>query len=209
MTNSHIDEIISRLESAYPKAAIALRFQNPLQLLVATILSAQSTDVGVNRVTPHLFERYHTASEYANADIAEMERLIYATGFYHNKAKSIQGAARMIVSNFDGQVPDTMEDMIKLPGVARKTANIVLYNAYGIIEGIAVDTHVRRLSNRLDLSRESNPVKIEIDLMKLIPRRRWGSFPYLLIEHGRSVCEAKKPRHAVCTLMDICPSATI
>jgi len=202
-------EIVKRLERIYPEASIALRFSNPLELLVATILSAQSTDVGVNRVTPALFKRYPTAEDYAAADVGELERLIYATGFYHNKAKSIMGAARVMLERFDAKVPRTMAEIIQLPGVARKTGNIVLYNAYGVIEGIAVDTHVRRLSNLLGLSNESDPEKIEKDLMKLIPRQRWGSFPYLLIEHGRAVCIARRPRHADCVLNDICPSANL
>ncbi len=202
-------EIIKRLELVYPEAGIALHFSNPLELLVATILSAQSTDVGVNRVTPALFKRYPRAEDYASADVAELERLIYATGFYHNKAKNIMGAASVMLERFGGQVPRTMAEIIQLPGVARKTGNIVLYNAYGVIEGIAVDTHVRRLSNLLGLSSESDPEKIEKDLMKLIPRRIWGSFPYLLIEHGRAVCLARRPRHAHCALNDICPSANL
>lgn len=208
-TRARAAEIIKRLERVYPEARIALRFSNPLELLVATILSAQSTDVGVNRVTPTLFKRYPGAEDYASADVPELESLIYATGFYHNKAKNIMGAARMIVERFDGKVPQTMAEIIQLPGVARKTGNIVLYNAYGVVEGVAVDTHVRRLSNLLGLSDESDPERIEKDLMELIPRQRWGSFPYLLIEHGRAVCIARRPRHSDCVLNDICPSANL
>jgi endonuclease-3 len=208
-TRARAAEIIKRLERIYPGARIALRFSNPLELLVATILSAQSTDVGVNRVTPALFKRYLRAEDYASADVPELEHLIYATGFYHNKAKSIMGAASVMLERFDGQVPRTMAEIIQLPGVARKTGNIVLYNAYGVIGGIAVDTHVRRLSNLLGLSSQSDPEKIEKDLMKLIPHPRWGSFPYLLIEHGRAVCIARRPRHTECVLNDICPSANL
>ena len=200
-------EVIKRLEKLYPDARIALNFSNPLELLVATILSAQSTDVGVNKATPALFKRYKTAEDYANADVAELESYIRSTGFYHNKAKSIMGAARVLVSDFDGRVPKTMTEIITLPGVARKTGNVVLYNAYGVTEGIAVDTHVIRLSQRLELSKQKDPVKIEQDLMKQVPKAKWGEFSYLLIDHGRAVCTAKKPDHAACVLNDICPSA--
>jgi endonuclease-3 len=200
-------EVMRRLEKLYPKARIALKFSNPLELLVATILSAQSTDVGVNKVTPALFARYKTAVDYAGADVTELESLIKPTGFYHNKAKSIIGAARGLVNNFGGKVPRTMAQIITLPGVARKTGNVVLYNAYGVTEGIAVDTHVIRLSNRLWLSVEKDPVKIERDLMKQVPREKWGSFAYLLIDHGRTICIARKPKCAECLLNDICPSA--
>ncbi len=200
-------EVIKRLEKLYPDARIALNFFNPLELLVATILSAQSTDVGVNKATPALFKRYKTAEDYANADVAELESYIRSTGFYHNKAKSIMGAARVLVSDFDGRVPKTMTEIITLPGVARKTGNVVLYNAYGVTEGIAVDTHVIRLSQRLELSKQKDPVKIEQDLMKQVPKAKWGEFSYLLIDHGRAVCTAKKPDHAACVLNDICPSA--
>jgi endonuclease-3 len=200
-------EVMRRLEKLYPKARIALKFSNPLELLVATILSAQSTDVGVNKVTPALFARYKTAVDYAGADVTELESLIKPTGFYHNKAKSIIGAARGLVNNFGGKVPRTMAQIITLPGVARKTGNVVLYNAYGVTEGITVDTHVIRLSNRLWLSVEKDPVKIERDLMKQVPREKWGSFAYLLIDHGRTICIARKPKCAECLLNDICPSA--
>jgi endonuclease III len=200
-------EVINRLERAYPEARIALNFVNPLELLVATILSAQSTDVGVNKVTPALFARYNTPADYADADVPELEGLIKSTGFYHNKAKSIMGAARVLISDFNGNVPKTMPEIITLPGVARKTGNVVLFNAYGVTEGIAVDTHVRRLSNRLWLSKEKDPIKIEQDLMKLVPKDKWGPFSYLLIDHGRAVCIARKPKCDICVLNDICPSA--
>ncbi len=200
-------EVIRRLEKLFPGARIVLKFSNPLELLVATILSAQSTDVGVNKVTPNLFARYKTAEDYAGADVTELESLIKSTGFYHNKAKSIMGAANAMVEHFDRKVPHTMAEIITLPGVARKTGNVVLYNAYGVTEGIAVDTHVIRLSNRLGLSLHKDPVKIEQDLMKKVPKMMWGSFAYLLIDHGRAVCTARKPDCGGCILNDICPAA--
>jgi endonuclease-3 len=200
-------EVMRRLEKLYPGARIALNYSNPLELLMATILSAQSTDNGVNKVTPALFGRYKTAADYAGADVIELENLIRPTGFYHNKAKSIMGAANALVKDFKGKVPRTMAEIITLPGVARKTGNVVLYNAYGATEGVAVDTHVIRLSNRLGLSLEKDPVKIERDLMKQVPKTKWGSFAYLLIDHGRAVCNARKPDCAGCALNDICPSA--
>jgi endonuclease-3 len=206
-TEANVFEIIKRLEKAYPKAKIALNYSNPLELLIATILSAQSTDIGVNRVTPAFFARYKTADDYANADVVELEALIKPTGFYHNKAKSIMGAAAIIARDFNGKVPETMEQIITLPGVARKTGNVVLYSAYGVLAGIAVDTHVMRLSRLLELSREKDPVKIEKDLMKLVPQKKWGEFSFLLIDHGRAVCIARKPRCEICVLNDICPSA--
>ena len=201
-------KIIRRLEEEYPDARIALNYSNPLELLVATILSAQCTDEMVNKVTSSLFPKYPTTDDYANANLGRFEQDIRPTGFYRNKAKNIIDAAKLIVSNFDGSVPDTMAELVSLPGVARKTANIVLYNAYGIIEGIAVDTHVKRVSRRLGLTLNSDPDKIEKDLMKKIPKAKWGTFPYLLIEHGRSVCTARKPKFEICILNDICPSAS-
>lgn len=204
---AEIAEVIRRLEAEYPDSEIALGFSNPLELLVATILSAQCTDGMVNRVTATLFSKYRTAGDYAAASPDGFEQEIRATGFYRNKAKHIIAAARLIETSFGGSVPRTMAELVTLPGVARKTANIVLYNAYGVVKGIAVDTHVRRLSGRLGLTRNSNPDKIEQDLMKLVPEARWGSFPYLLIEHGRAVCVARKPRCPICRLNDICPSA--
>jgi endonuclease III len=200
-------EVMHRLERVYPHPRIALNFSNPLELLVATILSAQSTDIGVNKVTPALFARYKTAADYADANVSELESFIKSMGFYHNKAKSIVGAAKVLVKDFSGKVPKTMAEIITLPGVARKTGNVVLYNAYGVIEGIAVDTHVIRLSNRLWLSLERDPQKIERDLMRQVPREKWGSFAYLLIDHGRAICIARKPKCSVCVLNDICPSA--
>jgi endonuclease-3 len=200
-------EVIKRLEKEYPGASIALKHANPLELLVATILSAQATDVGVNKVTPGLFRKYRTAADYASADREQFEGEIRPTGFYRNKTKNIISTARMLLDNFGGQVPRTMAKLVTLPGVARKTANIVLYNAYGVIDGIAVDTHVGRLAQLLGLSAHKDPVKIERDLMKQVPRRKWGRFSYLLIDHGRAVCMARKPKCAICLLNDICPSA--
>jgi len=205
----YIEQLIQRLHNAYPDAKIALVFSNPMELLVATILSAQCTDEVVNRITSSLFKKYRTAEDYAIADISEFEKDIKSAGFYHNKAKNIIKSAKLIKANYNGNVPSTMDSLISLPGVARKTANIVLYNAFGIIEGIAVDTHVRRLSQKLGLSHSDDPVKIERDLMQIIPHRIWGSFPYLLIEHGRAVCQARKPKCEGCIVNDICPSAFI
>jgi endonuclease-3 len=200
-------EVIKRLEKEYPGASIALGHSSPLELLVATILSAQATDIGVNKVTPHLFKKYRNTVDYATADREQFEQEIRSTGFYHNKAKNIINTARILVDNFGGQVPRTMTELVTLPGVARKTANIVLYNAFGVIDGIAVDTHVGRLSQRLGLSTQKDPLKIELDLMKHVPRQKWGRFSYLLIDHGRAVCISRKPKCDICLLNDICPSA--
>ncbi|MGB4593704.1 MAG: endonuclease III [Coriobacteriia bacterium] len=200
-------EVLRRLTDAYPTAHIMLGFDSPFQLLVAVILSAQTTDVSVNKVTPELFSAYPTPEALAAADPADVERIVHATGFFRNKTKNIQAAARMIVSDFGGNVPGTMEGLTRLPGVARKTANIVLYNAFGVLDGIAVDTHVGRLAVRLGFSSESDPVKVERDLMKLFPRSEWGALTYKLIDHGRAVCDAKRPICGACSLSDICPSA--
>ena len=200
-------KIIELLEKEYPKTKIALHYSSPLEILVATILSAQCTDKRVNLVTPLLFKKYKTAKDYANADLAELEQDIRSTGFYRNKAKNIKNAGRMIVERFDSQVPQTMAEILELPGVARKTANIVLSNAYGVIVGIAVDTHVRRLSKRLGLTENTNPDKIEADLMQIVPESHWKSITNLLISHGRAVCDARKPKCGICCLNKICPSA--
>ena len=200
-------KIIELLEKEYPKAQTALHYSSPLEILVATILSAQCTDKRVNLVTPLLFKKYKTAKDYANADLAELEQDIRSTGFYRNKAKNIKNAGRMIAERFDSQVPQTMEEILELPGVARKTANIVLTNAYGVIVGIAVDTHVRRLSKRLGLTENTNPDKIEKDLMQIVPKSHWKSITNLLISHGRDVCDARKPKCSICCLNKICPSA--
>ena len=202
-----IMEIIKRLEREYGKPGTALKFNNPFELLVAVVLSAQCTDDRVNKITPTLFKRFPGPKEMAEAGLEEVEELVRSCSFYRNKAKNIHAAARLIVEKFGGQVPDNMEDLIKLPGVARKTANVVLYNAFGKNEGIAVDTHVKRLVKRLGICDEKNPVKIEKELMEIVPRDYWGPVTYLLIEHGRRVCKAKKPDCARCVLRDICPSA--
>ncbi len=202
-----IAEILRRLRQAYPDAQCALRHNNPLELLVATILSAQCTDERVNQVTLSLFEKYRSAEDYAMADPAELEQDIRPTGFYRNKARHIQGAARMILERFNGQVPRTMDELLQLPGVARKTANVVLGVAFGQAEGIVVDTHVRRLANRLGLTREQDPDRIERDLMAMIPHEDWIDFGHQLIWHGRRICHARKPDCPNCPLNDLCPSA--
>jgi endonuclease-3 len=199
--------IIELLEEEYPKAKTALHYSSPLEILVATILSAQCTDKRVNIVTKALFKKYKTAKDYANADLAELEEDIRSTGFYRNKAKNIKNTGQMLVEKYDSQVPKTMEEIVELPGVARKTANIVLSNAYGVIVGIAVDTHVRRLSKRLGLTENKNPEKIEKDLMLIVPKSHWKRITDLLIFHGRNVCMARKPKCSICSLNNICPSA--
>jgi endonuclease-3 len=186
-----------------------LYYSTPLQLLVATILSAQCTDERVNMVTPALFSRYRTASDFVTADREELERIIHPLGFFRNKAKSVQAACHSLVDRFDGEVPQTMEDLITLPGVARKTANVVLFHAFGKSEGIAVDTHVQRLARRLGLSRQKDPVRIERELMQLVPREMWGRLSDVLIWHGRRICAARSPRCPECVLNDICPSADL
>jgi len=200
-------KIIELLEKEYPKAKTALHYASPIEILVATILSAQCTDKRVNIVTKSLFKKYKTAEDYANADLGELEEAVRSTGFYRNKAKNIKRSGRMLVEKFDSQVPRTMNELLELPGVARKTANIVLSNAYGIIEGIAVDTHVRRLSKRLGLTENKNPDKIEADLMLIVPKSHWKRITDLLIFHGRNVCMARKPKCGACVLNKICPSA--
>jgi endonuclease-3 len=199
--------IIALLKKRYPDARCALEYANPLELLVATILSAQCTDKRVNLVTKGLFARYKTAADYAAADPTAFQQEIKSTGFYRNKAKSILAAAARLVSDFGGAVPDTMEGLLTLPGVARKTANVVLGNAFGKNEGIVVDTHVRRLAGRLKLSPHDDPVKIERDLMELVPRPQWTLFGHLLIFHGRGICFARKPNCAACPVNRLCPSA--
>ena len=199
--------IIELLEKEYSGAEIALDYRNPLELLVATILSAQCTDERVNIVTKQLFNKYKTAEDYANAELAQLEQDIRSTGFYRNKAKHLKNCGRMLVEKYHSQVPRTMAELLELPGVARKTANIVLTNAYGIVEGIAVDTHVRRLTQRLGLTENEDPAKIEVDLMQLVPRDKWARIADLLVFHGRRVCAAKKPQCHVCVLSKLCPSA--
>ncbi|RLI88344.1 MAG: endonuclease III [Candidatus Altiarchaeales archaeon] len=200
-------EIIKLLKKEYPEVKIALEFKNPLELLVATMLSAQCTDERVNIVTKDLFKKYKTAEDYANADLKELERDIKSTGFYKNKAKNIKNTCRILIEKYNSKVPRSMEEMLSLPGVARKTANIVLSNAYGIVEGIAVDTHVRRLSFLLGLTKEKDPVKIERDLMEIVPKKHWIDFPLMLILHGRKICIARRPRCEECILNRLCPSA--
>ncbi|NJN57473.1 MAG: endonuclease III [Leptolyngbyaceae cyanobacterium SL_5_9] len=202
-------EILVRLKRLYPDATCSLDYETPVQLLVATILSAQCTDERVNKVTPELFRRFPDAVALASADLDDIETLIRSTGFYRNKAKNIQAACRMIVSDFAGQVPKLMEDLLKLPGVARKTANVVLAHAYGINAGVTVDTHVKRLSGRLGLTTETDPVKIERDLMKLLPQPDWENWSIRLIYHGRAVCMARNPACDRCLLADLCPSADL
>ena len=202
-----IGPIVRLLRRHYPQARTALEFGNPLEILVATILAAQCTDERVNTITPGLFRRYPTAADLARADRAELEGIIRSAGFFRNKAKSIVGAARRIVEVYGGVVPDSMEELVTLPGVARKTANIVLSAGYGKAEGIAVDTHAGRLARRLGLSREEDPVKVERDLMALLPRKDWLDFNVLLVEHGRALCRARKPDCPACFLAGLCPSA--
>jgi len=199
--------IIALLEKEHPDAKIALHFTNPLELLVATMLSAQCTDERVNMVTKELFKKYTKAEDYANADLKTLEQDIKSTGFYRNKAKNIKKCCQLLVEKYNSQVPRTMAELLELPGVARKTANIVLSNAYGIVEGVAVDTHVRRLAQRLGLSESDDPAKIEADLMNIVPREKWMRITDLLIFHGRRVCVAKKPKCDACVLNKICPSA--
>jgi endonuclease-3 len=196
--------IYRRLEKEYPEARTALNFSTPYEMM-----SAQSTDVTVNKVTAKLFSKYRTLEDYANADPEELQADIKQTGFFRMKTKSIQGAARRLLDVYDGKLPDTMAEILTLPGVARKTANVVLGNVYGVVEGIAVDTHVGRLARRLGLTKETDPVKVERDLMRLIPRSKWMHVTYLFIEHGRKVCKAPVPRCEECVLNDICPSSRV
>jgi endonuclease-3 len=201
--------IYRRLTKAYPDAKCALNFSNPHEMLFATILSAQCTDVMVNKVTEKLFAKYPTLEDYATADPIELQIDIKPTGFFRQKTKNLQATARKILEDFGGEVPSTMEELTTLPGAARKTANIVLGNAFGKVVGIAVDTHVRRLSQRLGLTANEDPIKIEQDLMALVPRSRWFNLSYLFIEHGRAVCKAPIPRCADCVLNDLCPSSRV
>lgn len=202
-----VQKIIQLLAEEHPDAKIALHYSNPLELLVATILSAQSTDKIVNEVTKNLFKKNRKAEDYANADLKELEKDIKSTGFYRNKSKYLKKMGQILVEKFWSKVPKTMDELTTLPGVARKTANIVLSNAFQVVEGIAVDTHVRRLSQRLGLSASKDPDKIERDLMKLVPKEQWAKLNDLLIFHGRRVCTAKKPNCGECTVNKLCPSA--
>lgn len=207
MADDKANEILALLKNEYPDVQIALHYSNPLELLIATILSAQCTDRQVNAVTKKLFVKNRTLQDFVGMSQEELEKEIYSTGFYRNKAKNIIGACKMIVSEYNSKVPDTMEELLKLPGVARKTANIVLSGAFGKIEGMAVDTHVKRLSGRLGLTAHTDPEKIEKDLLKIIPKKDWDIFSHLLINHGRKVCAARKPLCGDCVLDTLCTSA--
>ena len=200
-------EIFALLTELYPDATCSLNYETPVQLLVATILSAQCTDERVNKVTPALFARFPDAAALAGCDRQELEHLVRSTGFYRNKAKNIQGACQMIITEFEGEVPTQMEQLLKLPGVARKTANVVSTHAFGNIQGVTVDTHVKRLSNRWKLSKADNPLEIERDLMALLPQPEWENYSIRTIYHGRAVCKARKPLCDVCQLVHLCPSA--
>jgi endonuclease-3 len=200
--------IVERLRSDHADAAIALTFRSPLELLVSVMLSAQTTDVNVNRVTERLFEKYRRPEDYLAVPEEELQRDIFATGFFRQKTRSLRGTMRVLIEEFDGQVPRRMDDLLRLPGVARKTANVVAAEL-GEPQGVVVDTHVRRLSQRLGLTKQEDPVKIERDLQKLVPRQYWGLFPHLLIWHGRRVCDARNPRCEVCVLNDLCPSSRV
>lgn len=202
-------EILQRLNQLYPDATCSLNYTTPVQLLVATILSAQCTDKRVNLVTPELFRRFPDAPSLAGVELEELENLVRSTGFYRNKSKNIQGACQRIVTEFQGVVPQTMVELLTLPGVARKTANVVLAHAYGINAGVTVDTHVKRLSSRLGLTKHTDPVPIEQDLMKLLPQVDWENWSIRLIYHGRAVCQARKPHCAICALADLCPSSSL
>jgi endonuclease-3 len=200
-------QIIRALSTEYPKTKTALRYGNPWELLIATMLSAQTTDSTVNKVTETLFKRYKTVRDIANASQETLEKEIRSTGFYHRKAKYLKAIAEAVITKFNGEVPRTMSELISLPGVARKTANIVLWNAYGVIEGVAVDTHVQRLAQRMGLTQMKDPDKIERDLMMLTPREQWPELTNLLIAHGRRVCVARKPKCSICIVNRLCPSA--
>ncbi len=202
-------EILIRLKRLYPEAPCTLNYETPVQLLVATILSAQCTDERVNQVTPELFRRFPDAAAFAAANVEEIENLVRSTGFYRNKAKNIQAACRLIMTEFGGEVPKRMEELLRLPGVARKTANVVLAHAYDIHAGVTVDTHVKRLSNRLGLTEHTDPIRIERDLIRLLPQDDWEHWSIRLIYHGRAICQARKPLCEACALADICPSAEL
>jgi len=205
---ARIGPIIERLALEHADAQIALRFKDPLELLVSVMLSAQTTDVNVNRVTEKLFQKYRTPEDYLAVPIEELERDIFATGFYRQKTKALRGTMQMLIEDYDGEVPERFDDLLRLPGVARKTANVVSAER-GHAEGIVVDTHVRRLSQRLGLTKQEDPVKIERDLIRLVPREDWARFPHLLIWHGRRVCDARRPACERCVISDLCPSSRV
>lgn len=208
-TDARMSEVLARLHQAYPEIRCSLDFDSPFQLLIATILAAQCTDERVNGVTTALFACYPTATTMAEAPLAELEGLVRTTGFYRNKAKNIQGASRALVERHGGEVPQSIEALAALPGAGRKTANVVLGNAFGMQEGIAVDTHAGRLSRRLGFTAQDDPVKVEQELMVLVPRGEWTDYTHLMIYHGRAVCSAKRPNCGVCLLADLCPSAGV
>jgi endonuclease III len=205
---ARVGPVIARLRAEHADAGIALSFRSDIELLVSVMLSAQTTDVNVNRVTARLFEKYRRPEDYLAVPQEELERDIHATGFFRQKAKSIRGTAKMLLEEFDGEVPRRLEELVRLPGVGRKTANVVAAEL-GHAQGIVVDTHVRRLSQRLGLTRQQDPAKIERDLVKLVPRADWGRFPHLLIWHGRRVCDARRPRCEDCVVNDLCPSSRV
>ena len=198
-----IGPILALLDRHYPEAHVTLDFTNPLEMLVATVLSAQCTDVRVNQVTPALFAKYHSAADYARAPLAELEEMIRPTGFFHNKAKSIKGLCQKLVESYNGEVPASLEELVKLPGIGRKTANVVLGNAFNI-PGIFVDTHLGRVSQRLGLTQQKDPVKIEFDLMPLVPKEHWVKFSHQMIQHGRQICHARNPQCPICPLLPYC-----
>jgi endonuclease-3 len=208
--NRHnFNKIWTLLQIEYPDVKPSLNYNNPLELLVATVLSAQSTDVQINRVTEKLFKKYRTAEDYASADLRELEDDVYSANFYKNKAKNVKESARIIVERYNGEVPKTMEELVALPGVGRKTANIVLERGFGVIEGIAVDTHVKRVSRRLGFTKHTDPEKIEPDLMSLVPKEDYDSFSMTLIYHGRKICHARKPDCSSCVVNQLCPLSVI
>ncbi|HWE60614.1 MAG TPA: endonuclease III [Chloroflexota bacterium] len=204
---TRVAAILARLQETYPDARCSLNFASPLQLLVATILAAQCTDERVNAITPALFARYQSAAAFAHAPLEELEEAVRPTGFFRNKARNIQGACRMIVREFDGEVPHTMAELLRLPGVARKTANVVLGNAFGIVVGVVVDTHVGRISRRLGLTTQQDPVRVEQELMAILPREQWLDYTHRVILFGRAICKAPRARCSACFLNDLCPSA--
>ena len=202
-----VAEMVRRLKRLYPDPHSCLLHSNPFELLVATILSAQTTDAHVNKVTARLFRKYRSVADYASTPLPQLQNDLNSVNFYNTKAKNIQNTAKLILAEFGGMVPQNMEDLVRLPGVARKTANIVLNDAFGKCEGIAVDTHVKRLVNRLGLTTFGDPVKIERDLMAVVAKKDWGRFAHMLVLHGRAVCPARKPRHDACAIRDLCPSS--
>ena len=205
--NDKTKQVLSLLKKQYPKPECALKHKNPLELLIATIISAQCTDERVNKVTAKLFEKYKKLKDYTNADIREFEKDVYSTGFYRNKAKNIIAACKIIYERYKGRVPDDFNKLLELPGVARKTANCVMGNAFNVPSGVVVDTHVSRISQRLGLTKNTEPVKIEQDLIKLLPKNEWIMFSHRLIWHGRKVCDARRPKCEICTLNKLCKSA--